>query len=240
VYRHPITVQLQIQNESKLPAKYSFVPQEAGSKGLASLTVMPPSGSLAARANRDVTVTLTPACLGRIELPLRLKVHPSLVPVQPSPCSAPFMVRRSLGVIRRCKACAFLTAYGMWFGMCICWLGMAADSRCFQPSEVSPPPLPFSVPFSHPPFFPISLPSYLPIPTPSSAFPTFSPQSLRALPILSGPSRPHTFPFPTLSRRSLLAHLPLLASSIWWSTMIGSHMRCILVLDIAQIRMVCE
>lgn len=72
--RNPVTARIQIQNESKLPAKFSFLEQEGGSKGLASLTVMPPSGSLAARASREVSVTLTPACLGRIQLPIRLKV----------------------------------------------------------------------------------------------------------------------------------------------------------------------
>ena len=72
--RHPYTRSLTLTNGSKLPSKFEIVPQENQSKGLALIKVEPEAGGLPALGSQTVQVTLKTSRLGRIQLPLKLKV----------------------------------------------------------------------------------------------------------------------------------------------------------------------
>ncbi len=72
--RHPYTRSLTLTNASKLPSKFEIVPQENQSKGLALIKVEPEAGGIPALGSQTVQVTLKTSRLGRIQLPLKLKV----------------------------------------------------------------------------------------------------------------------------------------------------------------------
>ena len=72
--RHPYTRSLTLTNASKLPSKFEVVPQENQSKGLALIKVEPEAGGIPALGSQTVQVTLKTSRLGRIQLPLRIKV----------------------------------------------------------------------------------------------------------------------------------------------------------------------
>lgn len=63
-----------LTNASKLPCKCEVMGQEARSQGLAIFTTSPNSGVIPAKGTLDVVVTLQASRLGRIQLPLQIKV----------------------------------------------------------------------------------------------------------------------------------------------------------------------
>ncbi len=65
---------LTLSNGSKLPCKCEVMGQEARSQGLATFTTSPNSGVIPAKGTLDVEVTLQASRLGRIQLPLQIKV----------------------------------------------------------------------------------------------------------------------------------------------------------------------
>ncbi len=73
-YRHPYKRVLTLSNGSKLPCKCEVMGQEARSQGLATFTTTPNAGVIPAKGTLDVEVTLQASRLGRIQLPLQIKV----------------------------------------------------------------------------------------------------------------------------------------------------------------------
>ncbi len=65
---------LTLSNGSKLPCKCEVMGQEARSQGLATFTTSPNAGVIPAKGTLDVEVTLQASRLGRIQLPLQIKV----------------------------------------------------------------------------------------------------------------------------------------------------------------------
>ena len=78
--RYPYKRVLTLTNGSKLPCKIEVVGQEARSQGLATFTTSPASGVIAAKGTFDVEVTLQASRLGRIQLPLHIKVPALALP----------------------------------------------------------------------------------------------------------------------------------------------------------------
>ena len=80
--RHPYKRVLTLTNGSKLPCKCEVMGQEARSQGLATFTTSPTSGVIPAKGTLDVEITLQASRLGRIQLPLQVKVccfpHPQV------------------------------------------------------------------------------------------------------------------------------------------------------------------
>ena len=72
--RHPYKIPFQILNDSKLPAKFEVLPQSDQSKGLAEYDIEPKSGGIAAKGSQELYVTLATMRLGRIHLPVRIKI----------------------------------------------------------------------------------------------------------------------------------------------------------------------
>ncbi|KAK9824158.1 hypothetical protein WJX72_008157 [[Myrmecia] bisecta] len=72
--RHPYKQTLRLHNDSKLPAKFEIMEQDVQSRGLANFTSQPAAGSIAAMASQEVEVELCTSRLGRIQLPLKVKV----------------------------------------------------------------------------------------------------------------------------------------------------------------------
>ncbi|KAL0040642.1 hypothetical protein WJX79_000331 [Trebouxia sp. C0005] len=72
--RHPYKRVLTLSNGSKLPCKCEVLGQEARSQGLATFTTSPNAGVIPAKGTLDVEVTLQASRLGRIQLPLQIKV----------------------------------------------------------------------------------------------------------------------------------------------------------------------
>eukprot|EP00232_Nephroselmis_pyriformis_P008175 CAMPEP_0182895474 /NCGR_PEP_ID=MMETSP0034_2-20130328/25702_1 /TAXON_ID=156128 /ORGANISM="Nephroselmis pyriformis, Strain CCMP717" /LENGTH=2117 /DNA_ID=CAMNT_0025029307 /DNA_START=132 /DNA_END=6482 /DNA_ORIENTATION=- len=72
--RHEYEQTLRLRNDSKLPAKFEVMPQDEQSKGLAVYTAEPQSGGIPARGEVEVTFRLSTARLGRIQLPVKVKV----------------------------------------------------------------------------------------------------------------------------------------------------------------------
>lgn len=72
--RHPYKTTLRLANQSKLPAKFEVAPQDHASTGLATFTVEPSSGGIPAMGEAEVEVTLATRTLGRVQLPVRVKV----------------------------------------------------------------------------------------------------------------------------------------------------------------------
>lgn len=72
--RHPYKRVLTLTNSSKLPCKCEVMGQEARSQGLATFTTNPNSGVIPAKGTLDVEITLQASRLGRIQLPLQIKV----------------------------------------------------------------------------------------------------------------------------------------------------------------------
>lgn len=83
---------IKLSNPSKLPAKFEVVPQEASSTGLATYTVEPSSGGVPALGEQGFEVLLTTHTLGRVQLPLRVRVVGSKAPPLEFPIGA-----RSMG-----------------------------------------------------------------------------------------------------------------------------------------------
>jgi hypothetical protein len=65
---------LRLANESKLPAKYEVLPQDPQSVCLAAFTAEPSAGGIPARGEQLVEFTLRTERLGRIQLPVRVRV----------------------------------------------------------------------------------------------------------------------------------------------------------------------
>lgn len=63
-----------LTNGSKLPCKCEVMGQESRSQGLATFTTSPNSGVIPAKGTLDVEITLQASRLGRIQLPLQIKV----------------------------------------------------------------------------------------------------------------------------------------------------------------------
>eukprot|EP00955_Chlamydomonas_euryale_P060740 357809-Chlamydomonas_euryale.AAC.3 len=72
--RHPYTRKLRVINESKLPAKFEVLPQEPQSTGLAVFEVGAASAGVAALDEADIPVSLKTFTLGRVQIPLRVRV----------------------------------------------------------------------------------------------------------------------------------------------------------------------
>lgn len=72
--RYPYQRIVTLTNASKLPCKCEVMGQEARSQGLATFTTSPNSGVIPAKGTLDVVVTLQASRLGRIQLPLQIKV----------------------------------------------------------------------------------------------------------------------------------------------------------------------
>ncbi|KAF5830389.1 hypothetical protein DUNSADRAFT_14652 [Dunaliella salina] len=72
--RYPYKQSMRLSNPSKLPAKFEVVPQDEGSMGLATYTVEPSSGGVAAMGEQVIEVALTTHTLGRVQLPVRVRV----------------------------------------------------------------------------------------------------------------------------------------------------------------------
>merc|ERR1711927_103772 len=68
--RHPYKMPLQLVNDSKLPAKFEVLPQNAQSRGLAEYEVEPKAGGIAAWGSQQLEFTLSTTRLGRIHLPV--------------------------------------------------------------------------------------------------------------------------------------------------------------------------
>merc|ERR1712091_387728 len=66
--RHPYKMPLQLVNDSKLPAKFEVLPQNAQSRGLAEYEVEPKAGGIAAWGSQQLEFTLSTTRLGRIRL----------------------------------------------------------------------------------------------------------------------------------------------------------------------------
>ena len=76
--RHPYKMPLQLVNDSKLPAKFEVLPQNAQSRGLAEYEVEPKAGGIAAWGSQQLEFTLSTTRLGRIHLPVRIRIVGSL------------------------------------------------------------------------------------------------------------------------------------------------------------------
>ena len=72
--RHPYKMPLQLVNDSKLPAKFEVLTQNAQSRGLAEYEVEPKSGGIAAWGSQQLEFTLSTTRLGRIHLPVRIRI----------------------------------------------------------------------------------------------------------------------------------------------------------------------
>jgi hydrocephalus-inducing protein len=72
--RYPYKRTLKLSNHSKLPAKFEVLPQESSSKGLALFTVEPSSGGIPALGEQTVEVSLCTQTLGRVQLPVRIRI----------------------------------------------------------------------------------------------------------------------------------------------------------------------
>ena len=73
--RYPYTRALTLTNDTHLPCKCEVLGQEQRSKGLATFTTATTSGLIPAKGTMDVQVTLQALRLGRIQLPLQVKVR---------------------------------------------------------------------------------------------------------------------------------------------------------------------
>lgn len=65
---------LKLTNQSKLPAKFEVLPQDNSSKGLALFTVEPSTGGIPAMGEQTVDVSLCTQTLGRVQLPVRIRI----------------------------------------------------------------------------------------------------------------------------------------------------------------------
>lgn len=72
--RYPYKQTIKLLNSSKLPAKFEVQPQDHGSLGLASFTVEPLGGGIPAMGEQELEVTLCTQTLGRVQLPVRIKI----------------------------------------------------------------------------------------------------------------------------------------------------------------------
>lgn len=72
--RYPYKRVLTLTNSSKLPCKCEVMAQEVRSQGLATFTTEPKSGVIPGQGTFDVEVTMQASRLGRIQLPLQIKV----------------------------------------------------------------------------------------------------------------------------------------------------------------------
>ena len=72
-YKQTIT----LVNESKLPAKFEVLPQDDQSKNLGVIRCEPTVGGVPAMGTTEVTVVLSTARRGRMQLPVRVKVYGS-------------------------------------------------------------------------------------------------------------------------------------------------------------------
>lgn len=73
--RYPYTRTLTLTNDTHLPCKCEVLGQEQRSQGLATFTTATTSGLIPAKGTLDVEVTLQALRLGRIQLPLQVKVR---------------------------------------------------------------------------------------------------------------------------------------------------------------------
>ncbi|GMH35419.1 hypothetical protein BSKO_03287 [Bryopsis sp. KO-2023] len=78
--RHPCKKSFRLINESKLPAKFEVLQQDAHSRSLATFTAEPSTGGIAAQGEQVVEFTLSTSRLGRIQLPVLVRVIGSSSP----------------------------------------------------------------------------------------------------------------------------------------------------------------
>ena len=67
---HPAAAAFELVNDSRLPAKFEVLPQDAASRGVAAFSAEPAAGSVPPKGRRTVEVTVRAARLGRMQLPL--------------------------------------------------------------------------------------------------------------------------------------------------------------------------
>lgn len=72
--RYPYKQSITLLNQSKLPAKFEVLPQDHSSTGLAHFTVEPMSGGIPAMGEHTLEVTLETQTLGRVQLPVHIRV----------------------------------------------------------------------------------------------------------------------------------------------------------------------
>lgn len=73
--RYPYKRVLTLTNSSKLPCKCEVMGQESRSQNLATFTTEPNSGVIPGKGTFDVEITMQASRLGRIQLPLQIKVN---------------------------------------------------------------------------------------------------------------------------------------------------------------------
>jgi len=65
---HPTTRTLSVVNESRLPAKFEVLPEDAMNARLASVSVVPSDGTIPAKGEITLQVTLQAVRLGRVQV----------------------------------------------------------------------------------------------------------------------------------------------------------------------------
>lgn len=135
--RHPYKRTIRLANESKLPGKFEVLPQDPQSMGLAVFSCEPMSGGIAAMGEQELEISLQAHTLGRVQIPVRVKVVGSRgKPLEfaiDARCLGPTLLfgpeeSRCASGLSVCRACEALGA--VLHALCSCDEGGQGLSAC--------------------------------------------------------------------------------------------------------------